>query len=70
MSDIASNYTSALGMGSTLHLAGELDLDEVHRNRMERDLIELQEMINTHFQQRKQDDEELEMLKVQGKCCR
>lgn len=40
-----------------------VNFDEIHRNRMEKDLHELKSLIATHFEQRKKDDEELDNLK-------
>ena len=40
-----------------------VNFDEIHRNRMEKDLQELKSLIATHFEQRKKDDEELDQLK-------
>jgi len=42
---------------------GAVDFDAMHRQRMEKDLTELQTLINRHFEQRKIDDEDLENLK-------
>lgn len=53
--------------GSTNFLAEnelELEQDEHHRQKMARDLAELQQMITTHFVQRQKDDEELAELEV------
>ena len=45
--------------------SGEVvDLEDIHRKRMEKDMIELQALINSHFEQRKKDEEELEELRV------
>jgi len=41
-----------------------VDLEDIHRKRMEKDLSELQGLINSHFEQRKKDEEELERLRV------
>lgn len=44
---------------------GELvDLEDIHRKRMEKDMTELQGLINSHFEQRKKDEQELEELRV------
>lgn len=40
----------------------EIELDALYKGRMEKDLKELQEMIERHFKQRKIDDEELKVL--------
>ena len=40
-----------------------VDLEDIHRKRMEKDLTELQALINAHFEQRKKDEEELEDLR-------
>merc|ERR1739838_1107694 len=43
---------------------GELvDLDDITRKRREKDLLELQSLIASHFEQRKKDEEELNELK-------
>ena len=66
MSQVSSTSHTAFSriggtdFGSMLHLNDkELNLDEVHRKRMENDLQELQNLISTHFAQRKIDDAEL-----------
>lgn len=41
-----------------------LDLDDIHRKRIEKDLQELQRLIEQHFLQRKNDESELEELRV------
>uniref|UniRef100_A0A3P9L0V3 Troponin T type 2b (cardiac) n=1 Tax=Oryzias latipes TaxID=8090 RepID=A0A3P9L0V3_ORYLA len=39
---------------------GEIvDFDDIHRKRMEKDLIELQSLIESHFEKRKKEEEEL-----------
>jgi len=44
---------------------GELvDLEAINRKRMEKDLLELQALINAHFEQRKKDEEEIESLRL------
>ncbi|XP_055009027.1 troponin T, slow skeletal muscle isoform X12 [Boleophthalmus pectinirostris] len=40
-----------------------VDFDDIHRKRMEKDLTELQTLIEAHFEQRKKDEEELIGLK-------
>ncbi|CAG02062.1 unnamed protein product [Tetraodon nigroviridis] len=40
-----------------------VDFDDIHRKRMEKDLLELQTLIDVHFDQRKKDEEELISLK-------
>ncbi|XP_055079658.1 troponin T, slow skeletal muscle isoform X20 [Periophthalmus magnuspinnatus] len=40
-----------------------VDFDDIHRKRMEKDLLELQTLIEAHFEQRKKDEEELIGLK-------
>lgn len=40
-----------------------LNLQDIHRKRMEKDLLELQTLIDVHFDQRKKDEEELISLK-------
>ncbi|XP_035626629.1 troponin T, slow skeletal muscle isoform X5 [Oncorhynchus keta] len=40
-----------------------VDFDDIHRKRMEKDLIELQSLIDVHFDQRKKEEEELIGLK-------
>jgi len=41
-----------------------VDLEDIHRKRMEKDLLELQTLINAHFEQRRKDEEELEELRI------
>ncbi|KYO33045.1 protein phosphatase 1 regulatory subunit 12C isoform C [Alligator mississippiensis] len=36
-----------------------VDFDDIHRKRMEKDLLELQGLIDAHFEQRKKEEEEL-----------
>ncbi|XP_070398205.1 troponin T, slow skeletal muscle isoform X4 [Nothobranchius furzeri] len=40
-----------------------VDFDDIHRKRMEKDLLELHTLIDVHFEQRKRDEEELIGLK-------
>ncbi|KAK2105088.1 Troponin T, slow skeletal muscle [Saguinus oedipus] len=40
-----------------------VDCDDIHRKRMEKDLLELQTLINVHFEQWKKEEEELITLK-------
>ncbi|XP_038125170.1 troponin T, slow skeletal muscle [Cyprinodon tularosa] len=40
-----------------------VDFDDIHRKRMEKDLLELHTLIDAHFEQRKKDEEELIGLK-------
>ncbi|XP_067333808.1 troponin T, slow skeletal muscle, partial [Channa argus] len=40
-----------------------VDFDDIHRKRMEKDLVELHTLIDAHFEQRKKDEEELIGLK-------
>ncbi|KAL7874865.1 hypothetical protein SRHO_G00058350 [Serrasalmus rhombeus] len=40
-----------------------VDFDDIHRKRMEKDLLELQTLIEVHFDQRKREEEELIALK-------
>ncbi|XP_043944381.1 troponin T, slow skeletal muscle-like isoform X3 [Protopterus annectens] len=40
-----------------------VDFDDIHRKRMEKDLFELQTLIEDHFEQRKKEEEELIYLK-------
>ncbi|KAG7492103.1 hypothetical protein MATL_G00011130 [Megalops atlanticus] len=40
-----------------------VDFDDIHRKRMEKDLLELQTLIDVHFDQRKKEEEELIGLK-------
>ncbi|XP_037545259.1 troponin T, slow skeletal muscle [Nematolebias whitei] len=40
-----------------------VDFDDIHRKRMEKDLLELHTLIDVHFEQRKKDEEELIGLK-------
>ncbi|XP_027002975.2 troponin T, cardiac muscle isoforms [Tachysurus fulvidraco] len=37
----------------------KVDFDDIHRKRMEKDLTELQSLIETHFESRKKEEEEL-----------
>ncbi|XP_030632373.1 troponin T, cardiac muscle isoforms [Chanos chanos] len=37
----------------------KVDFDDIHRKRMEKDLVELQSLIETHFESRKKEEEEL-----------
>uniref|UniRef100_A0A8C5GUR4 Troponin T, slow skeletal muscle n=1 Tax=Gouania willdenowi TaxID=441366 RepID=A0A8C5GUR4_GOUWI len=41
-----------------------VDFDDIHRKRMEKDLLELQTLIDVHFEQRKKEEEELIGLKA------
>uniref|UniRef100_A0A3P8NW32 Troponin T, slow skeletal muscle n=1 Tax=Astatotilapia calliptera TaxID=8154 RepID=A0A3P8NW32_ASTCA len=41
-----------------------VDFDDIHRKRMEKDLLELQTLIEVHFEQRKKEEEELIGLKA------
>ncbi|KAG6928030.1 troponin T2, cardiac type [Chelydra serpentina] len=41
----------------------KVDFDDIHRKRMEKDLNELQGLINAHFENRKKEEEELISLK-------
>ncbi|XP_057717557.1 troponin T, slow skeletal muscle [Corythoichthys intestinalis] len=40
-----------------------VDFDDIHRKRMEKDMLELHTLIDVHFEQRKKDEEELIGLK-------
>ena len=40
-----------------------LDLDEINRKKVEKDLCELQALINYHFEERKKEEKELSELK-------
>ncbi|XP_061740094.1 troponin T, slow skeletal muscle-like isoform X2 [Nerophis ophidion] len=40
-----------------------VDFDDIHRKRMEKDMVELHTLIDVHFEQRKKDEEELIGLK-------
>ncbi|KAA0705685.1 Troponin T, fast skeletal muscle isoform [Triplophysa tibetana] len=40
-----------------------VDFDDIHRKRMEKDFLELQTLIDAHFEQRKKEEEELIGLK-------
>uniref|UniRef100_A0A3Q3K430 Troponin T, slow skeletal muscle n=1 Tax=Monopterus albus TaxID=43700 RepID=A0A3Q3K430_MONAL len=40
-----------------------VDFDDIHRKRMEKDLLELQTLIDVHFEQRQKEEEELIGLK-------
>ncbi|KAI4876449.1 hypothetical protein NFI96_034182 [Prochilodus magdalenae] len=51
-------------MGAPKIPEGErVDFDDIHRKRMEKDLLELQTLIEVHFDQRKREEEELIALK-------
>ena len=41
-----------------------VDLEDIHRKRMEKDMLELEALINAHFEQRRKDEEELEELRI------
>uniref|UniRef100_A0A665U987 Troponin T type 2a (cardiac) n=1 Tax=Echeneis naucrates TaxID=173247 RepID=A0A665U987_ECHNA len=41
----------------------KVDFDDIHRKRMEKDLMELQTLIEVHFESRKKEEEELIQLK-------
>ncbi|GLD56832.1 troponin T, cardiac muscle-like isoform X1, partial [Lates japonicus] len=41
----------------------KVDFDDIHRKRMEKDLMELQTLIEVHFESRKKEEEELIHLK-------
>lgn len=41
-----------------------VDFDDIHRKRMEKDLLELQTLIDAHFEQRKREEEELMALRA------
>ena len=41
-----------------------VDLEDIHRKRMEKDMMELQALINAHFEQRRKDEEELDELRI------
>lgn len=43
--------------------SNQLLQQDIHRKRMEKDLLELQTLIDVHFDQRKKDEEELISLK-------
>lgn len=45
------------------HTAQHLFLQDIHRKRMEKDLMELQTLIEVHFESRKKEEEELINLK-------
>lgn len=40
-----------------------MSLQDIHRKRMEKDLMELQTLIEVHFESRKKEEEELIQLK-------
>uniref|UniRef100_A0A8C9T8G9 Troponin T, slow skeletal muscle n=1 Tax=Scleropages formosus TaxID=113540 RepID=A0A8C9T8G9_SCLFO len=48
---------------SAISYYGSTSLQDIHRKRMEKDLVELQTLIDVHFEQRKKDEEELIGLK-------
>lgn len=50
-----------------------IDLEDIHRKRMDKDLLELQSLISSHFETRKKDEEEIEQLRIrieERKACR
>ncbi|XP_028268697.1 troponin T, slow skeletal muscle isoform X2 [Parambassis ranga] len=47
----------------TIPVGDRVDFDDIHRKRMEKDLLELQTLIEAHFEQRKKDEQELIGLK-------
>merc|ERR1712150_246422 len=46
----------------SFEMANEMNFDALTKQRLEKDLAELQQMISKHFDQRKKDDEELDDL--------
>ncbi|KAK5851080.1 hypothetical protein PBY51_001902 [Eleginops maclovinus] len=47
-----------------------IEFDDIHRKRMEKDLLELQTLIDVHFEQRKKEEQELIGLKerIERRC--
>lgn len=54
------NFTTSLSLVPPKIPDGEkVDFDDIHRKRMEKDLTELQSLIEAHFENRKKEEEEL-----------
>jgi membrane protein involved in colicin uptake len=73
MSDVESDYEEAAPAPKTPTMNvpkltipdGEaIDFNDINRERQQKDLIQLQRLIDAHFEQRKKDEEELESLRL------
>merc|ERR1712212_46981 len=73
MSDVESDYeeaaeapkTPALNVPKLTIPDGEaIDFNDINKERHQKDLIQLQRLIDAHFDQRKKDEEELETLRL------
>jgi len=73
MSDVESDYeeaaeapkTPALNVPKLTIPDGEaIDFNDINKERHQKDLIQLQRLIDAHFEQRKKDEEELESLRL------
>merc|ERR1712193_109688 len=73
MSDVESDYeeaaeapkTPALNVPKLTIPDGEaIDFNDINKERHQKDLIQLQRLIDAHFEQRKKDEEELEKLRL------
>merc|ERR1712193_216348 len=73
MSDVESDYeeaaeapkTPALNVPKLTIPDGEaIDFNDINKERHQKDLIQLQRLIDAHFEQRKKDEEELEALRL------
>jgi hypothetical protein len=65
-SQLAVSHHLGLGWGrlqGPVRRPHGLPLQDIHRKRMEKDLLELQTLIDVHFEQRKKEEEELIALK-------
>ena len=59
-------YQRTMSNASSMHHNQKtqgLDLDEINRKKVEKDLCELQALINYHFEERKKEEKELADLK-------
>ncbi|KAM3591359.1 uncharacterized protein V6R79_000722 [Siganus canaliculatus] len=64
MSDLEDHGTLVTQLAAPKIPEGErVDFDDIHRKRMEKDLLELQTLIDVHFEQRKKEEQELIGLK-------
>merc|ERR1711893_486009 len=61
-SEQESRYQRNQYKGNKQAMGDAVDFDALHKNRMEKDLQELQTLIASHFEQRKKDDAELDEL--------
>lgn len=57
------NMLTLISFYKCLSLRNPLFYKDIHRKRMEKDLLELHTLIDVHFEQRKKDEEELIGLK-------